>query len=205
MPRSQDGRWTKNCQVCGTEFQQRTPGVITCSYACRAQLPHNTGGKRPTVGLAPRKCITCGREFQPYRSNGLTCSRECYRKTQRWRELQQEQDQRPERKARKNELRRGSERVRQYNRKKQLERYGVTVEQHDAMLEEQRGLCALCGNPPKPGGIRAASRLHLDHDHETGKPRQLLCNTCNQGLGYLKDDPALLRAAADYIERHRQS
>jgi hypothetical protein len=46
--------------------------------------------------------------------------------------------------------------------------------------------------------------LHdLGHDHSTGVTRQLLCQRCNHGLGLLRDDPAVLRAAADYVERHR--
>lgn len=169
-----------------------------------------TGGRRPAVGLELRDCIVCGTQFQPYRANNLTCSRKCYRQTPAWRENQQRNDARPERRQRRNELRRSGgsqrqvERVRAYNRMKQLERYGLTIEQHDVMLAGQDGLCAICGNPPNPDGVRASSRLHADHDHVTGKVRALLCNSCNNGIGRFRDDPALLRAAAEYIERHRR-
>jgi hypothetical protein len=54
--------------------------------------------------------------------------------------------------------------------------------------------CAICSEP---------GPQHLDHDHETGRVRQLLCQRCNQGLGLLQDDPDVLRAAARYVERHR--
>jgi hypothetical protein len=70
------------------------------------------------------------------------------------------------------------------------------------MLTAQDSKCAICGGGPA-GGIKAAARLHVDHDHDTGKVRALLCNGCNRGIGYLKDDPALLRVAADYIEQHK--
>jgi hypothetical protein len=73
-------------------------------------------------------------------------------------------------------------------------RYGITAEEADAMLEAQGGLCAIC---------RAAPAAHVDHDHLTGSVRELLCFNCNGGLGQFKDDPAVLRAAADYVERHR--
>jgi hypothetical protein len=62
------------------------------------------------------------------------------------------------------------------------------------MLADQGGLCGLC---------RAAPAVHVDHDHETGAARDLLCFNCNGGLGQFRDDPALLRAAARYVESHR--
>jgi hypothetical protein len=73
-------------------------------------------------------------------------------------------------------------------------RYGITAEDADAMFEAQEGLCAIC---------RAAPAEHVDHDHETGAVRELLCFNCNGGLGQFKDAPAVMRAAADYVERHR--
>jgi hypothetical protein len=85
-----------------------------------------------------------------------------------------------------------------------LARYRMTPEQYAEMVERQGNRCAICGDSPDPNGIKSASRLHVDHDHVTGANRDLLCNRCNQGIGYFKDDPALFRAAAEYIERHRE-
>jgi hypothetical protein len=76
--------------------------------------------------------------------------------------------------------------------------YNISADEFDLMLDAQGGGCALCGVRPK----RLAS-LHVDHDHETGAVRGLLCIGCNQGLGQFRDDPELLRAAAEYVERHR--
>jgi hypothetical protein len=73
-------------------------------------------------------------------------------------------------------------------------RYGITAEEADAMLADQGGLCGLC---------RAAPAEHVDHDHATGAVRDLLCFNCNGGLGQFKDNAALLRAAARYVEAHR--
>lgn len=90
------------------------------------------------------------------------------------------------------------------NRRELLKsRYGLTPEQYDEMLAAQDGACALCAEKPKPGGIKAASKLHVDHDHETGKIRALLCNRCNQGLGYFRDDTALMQRASLYVWKHR--
>lgn len=74
-------------------------------------------------------------------------------------------------------------------------RYGISAEDADAMLEAQGGLCAIC---------QAAPAAHVDHDHDTGAVRALLCFNCNGGLGQFRDDPRLLRAAADYVEEHRR-
>jgi hypothetical protein len=70
--------------------------------------------------------------------------------------------------------------------------HGLTVDQYQAMVKEQGGLCAICGG--------AMKRICIDHDHETGAVRGLLCHNCNVALGHLRDSPALLRAAADYVE-----
>jgi|SRR5215469_13527422 len=163
--------------------------------------------RQPQKGLEQRECVVCGAVFQPYRSNGVTCSRECYKQSPIYRENERRNDARPERKARKNELRRispvQSATVRAYNRKVLLARYGLTPGDYERMLADQEGRCAICGDPPDPNGIRAASKLHADHDHTTGLVRELLCVRCNSGVGLFRDDPALLRVAAAYIERHR--
>lgn len=75
-------------------------------------------------------------------------------------------------------------------------RYGITSLEADAMLAQQNGLCAICG---------AAPAVHVDHDHATGQVRALLCFNCNGGLGQFKDDPAVLRAAAEYVSFHTLS
>ena len=76
----------------------------------------------------------------------------------------------------------------------QLKRkYDMTLEEYDRMIELQCGCCAVCGGrPDKP--------LVVDHDHDTGAIRGLLCGYCNRMLGMACDEPATLRAAAEYIE-----
>ena len=76
--------------------------------------------------------------------------------------------------------------------------YGLKPGQYDEMVKAQGGACAICGTTDSGG-----RKWHVDHDHETGKVRDLLCSPCNLGIGKMQDDPARLRAAADYIERHR--
>jgi hypothetical protein len=75
--------------------------------------------------------------------------------------------------------------------------YGLTQAQYEAMLAAQGNGCAICGRAPEgsyPG------MLHVDHCHETGRLRGLLCQVCNLSLGKFQHNPALLRLAADYLE-----
>ena len=75
------------------------------------------------------------------------------------------------------------------DRRSHLKRkYGMTIEQYDAMLEAQGGGCFICGRPP-----REDISLHVDHDHSTGKVRGILCFCCNNALADFQEDPALLR------------
>lgn len=73
----------------------------------------------------------------------------------------------------------------------------VTEEEYAARLEEQGGVCAICGNPPKEGG-RA---LHVDHDHKTGDVRGLLCHYCNRFIVGPGIRPSKLLAGALYLAR----
>jgi hypothetical protein len=80
-------------------------------------------------------------------------------------------------------------------------KYGMTIEQYDAMLEAQGGGCSICGRPP-----REDISLHVDHDHSTGKIRGILCFCCNNALADFEEDPILLAKAAAYLDRqdHRE-
>jgi hypothetical protein len=71
--------------------------------------------------------------------------------------------------------------------------FGITQADYEAILEMQRGGCAICGK--EPGKIS----LHVDHDHESGEVRGLLCVGCNNALGQFHDDLQLLARASDYL------
>jgi hypothetical protein len=71
-------------------------------------------------------------------------------------------------------------------------RYGIGADDFDRMVAAQGGVCAICGRPDPE---------HVDHDHETGEVRGILCFNCNGGLGQFRDDVDALRAAAAYLEQ----
>lgn len=70
-------------------------------------------------------------------------------------------------------------------------RYGLSRQKFDEMVRAQFGRCAICG--------KTDPRLVVDHDHETGRVRGLLCVNCNQGIGQLGDDIARLQLAIEYL------
>ena len=81
--------------------------------------------------------------------------------------------------------------------------YGLSLNNYAEMYRVQDGKCAICNLPEtikdRQGDVRV---LSVDHCHETGKIRQLLCNSCNHMLGEAKDNEQVLLAAADYIRKH---
>lgn len=84
----------------------------------------------------------------------------------------------------------------EFNRRENLKRkFGITPETYDLMLSAQGGRCAICAE--KNEGPRAFA---VDHNHQTGKVRGLLCHNCNIGLGNLKDSKHLLLLAIKYLE-----
>jgi len=86
-----------------------------------------------------------------------------------------------------------------YHRRNLLSKYGLTMEQYAKLLEQQGGVCAIC----KGEETRAAPvNLAVDHDHETGEVRGLLCSNCNRALGLFKDSAENLEKAARYLESY---
>lgn len=196
MPRTgrqpQKGLELRDCVVCGTRFQPYRDFHVACGQrSCRAKAKESSPRREDTELV----CKYCGATFvAPWSGVGRRppCP-ECHAKRE------------AERSERKNVARRVSVNParREINLRYNLRQYGITPDEYRARLLAQDGECAVCGAEPDAGGVKAAARLHVDHDHVTGRLRDLLCVRCNQGVGYFRDDPTLLRAMAEYIERHR--
>lgn len=85
------------------------------------------------------------------------------------------------------------------NRKNNMQKnFGKGIlETYKHLFDLQGGVCAICQSPENG----RYAHLSVDHNHDTGKIRGLLCNNCNRGIGLLKDDPKILEQAKEYIEK----
>jgi len=98
-----------------------------------------------------------------------------------------------------------TEKVRLYNRKDKLWRtFGLTIEAYNSLSEEQGGVCAICKEPEKALSSNGfIKHLAVDHCHDTGKVRGLLCHHCNVGIGSLGDSVDLLKEAINYLNKYK--
>jgi hypothetical protein len=83
--------------------------------------------------------------------------------------------------------------------------YGITLTDYNRMLREQSGVCAICHKPEKATKTdgKTLRDLAVDHDHNTGKVRALLCSKCNTSLGIIEEDPSLIDRIKAYLDHHK--
>jgi hypothetical protein len=86
-------------------------------------------------------------------------------------------------------------------RNKIKRKFGLSWDDYENKILNQQNRCAICESTEN--GYKKTDKFCLDHCHITGKSRDLLCYPCNKGLGHFMDNPALLRKAAEYLERHQ--
>jgi hypothetical protein len=168
-----------------------TPDVVRQKHGIRS---------RPRVLLRERSCERCGKDYRPTRKDQRFCNANCRKAgpeyNRAWRLAHRE---------------RHTAQVREWQAQNKLRMfdahlkrtYGITVADFNRMLAEQGGGCGICGT--RVGGSKNQGvRLHVDHDHETGEARGLLCGTCNRGIGQLGDDLERVLAAVRYLQRGRE-
>ena len=87
-------------------------------------------------------------------------------------------------------------------------KYGITEHEYNDMLSTQNGCCAICGSDSsktkkrKSGQGAEPRAFSIDHCHKTGKIRALLCGWCNTLIGLCEENPSVLRAAIEYLNKH---
>lgn len=148
--------------------------------------------EKPCIGCKKRKPLEdfpVDRHYKDGRTNRCRLCRNAARRDYREANAEREKANGRDRYGR------TKEQIRSYNRKRA---YGVSQEEFDRMAEAQNGVCLICGNPPSGKG--KSNILHVDHCHDTGRIRGLLCTNCNCGIGFFKDDPELVKKALFYLE-----
>jgi hypothetical protein len=122
-----------------------------------------------------KRCQYCRKKFiENSASIGNVCSESCYNKKQQYRINYQE---------------RAREKV--LNNK-----FGITVEEYDKLYLQQKGRCGICEKHQS----EFKRRFAVDHNHDTGQVRGLLCGNCNTGIGNLRDSIKLLKKAIKYLK-----
>ena len=138
------------------------------------ELYHKSTGKRLGVKSACKDCINL-RDRNKYYEN----TKEHNIRTRKWKKD-------------------NPERLRLAGRRRHYKiKYGLSEQQVHDMKAKQNYQCAICG------ALELNKVLCIDHDHATGKIREMLCNSCNAGIGHLKDSPSILWSAIQYLEKHK--
>lgn len=80
-------------------------------------------------------------------------------------------------------------------------KFGITIARYQAMLDEQNGVCAICNQPEKGTRNGIVRWLNVDHNHDTGAVRGLLCTNCNVAVGMMNESRDILKAAVTYLDK----
>ena len=91
------------------------------------------------------------------------------------------------------------ERERMYDFTEGWSNSGLTIEDYNIMFKKQNGCCAICNKHILELNQKKKKHLCIDHNHDTGAIRGLLCDKCNRGIGLLQDDKEILLNAYNYL------
>ena len=103
-------------------------------------------------------------------------------------------------KQRKNRLN-NPEKYKKILRRHRLKKYGLSIEAFEELFKSQKGKCAICGVSEVTISESIYEKLNVDHDHNTGRVRGLLCPNCNLGIGNLKHNINILNNAIEYLRK----
>jgi hypothetical protein len=210
------------CPGCGNSFEPSSNRITYCSVVCRRATMYARRQTRTDPGsetvVYRRECRGCGETFEAETksSRRAYCNRRCYESfwTNKMGGKESKEAARQSRNAEQMRRYRADPEVwnkhlaqaREWHRRTRESRktvarnghlrrtFGMTISQYDEMLASQNGRCAVCSVLP---GDRP---LVVDHNHESGKVRALLCDRCNTTVGFLETRPELVDSCARYIE-----
>lgn len=179
------------CAKCGVrksscEFYRFKDGRRPICKVCYNRQRDELAARRPVIKVTAKKCTTCKivkpiREFHTHKTSLDRRYARC--KTCRGQYTSaRRRDPGEGDKWRNNSLR---------------FRYGISLAEYNTMWDAQNGRCAICKRLESE--IGSSKRLSVDHNHETGRVRMLLCNGCNSLIGYADEDISRLENAAQYL------
>ena len=214
------------CGQCGETIEHRHANAKFCGEQCKERARHQRDGdarrewqrkRRQTHPKQPNgpvtQCQRCGVATPSWKGRpGKFCSRACYNDSRK--EATAARTEKPCSRCR--EVKSlahfpngpGTDGLRAHCRACGSEAYrwwhievtyGITRDQYEAMWAAQCEVCAICGAKESFAG----KKFSVDHDHETGQVRGILCGSCNLGIGQLGDDPDRLIAAAFYLAQSK--
>lgn len=182
------------CETCGKSFSVQLQSVLKgngkfCSRGCNPNIKAADVARRKnslgaTATVVDRVCKACGKPFKVRvgalnRGGGDYCSRVCHPSYQALKKSDEHKEQRR----------------RDYHLRKT---YGISFHDYNALLEKQGGKCAICS---RSFGNGRCGYLFVDHNHETGKVRGLLCGRCNSAIGMLAESNEQLHRAIAYLSK----
>lgn len=192
------------CDTCGREFPKRKSFVDPakhnfCSRKCRDGYSEEIHKSLVPGEKICRKCKQSKPFDQFYKrkrsKDGLTANcRECT--LARYRQPSYKKRMDAYREENKEHLDQKAREARY------LRKYGLTWDDFEQMKEQQGNVCAICREPFVETARNGTPKFCVDHDHETGKVRGLLCDLCNNGLGRFRDQIPLLEKAIEYLRAH---
>mgnify|MGYP003342963757 FL=1 len=171
----------KLCKCCGNSFLPKTKRSKYCSVKCSGKewFREKTG----FYNIKPRNCEYCEKLFIPNKGkNTKCCSGSCNSKL--WA------------KNNKDKVKDNKDKNQKWSSLKR--KYGLSKNDYLSLLLTQNYRCKICNNILDNG-----SKTHVDHDHETGKVRGILCSKCNVGLGNFKDSIQNLYNAIQYLQQNK--
>src|ERR1017187_919744 len=193
-------------------------GNPTFSYKCRFCVIANTW-KRPCKihgnisdedRVPSGKCrICCLERWREHTRVNRDENRVGFNERQRLkREANPEKNDLEQKRKYKNSLEKyGAETLNEQNKAR---KFVLTIQEYKNFFIDQDNKCAICFQPEtrifkdRNTGVMKVSRLCLDHNHETGKNRGLLCHDCNTAIGKMKEDIQRLESAINYLKKHNE-
>lgn len=205
---------TKECVKCKEtrpieQFSHQSAAPDGRHAYCKPCMRAYMSGHREPVAHEPRSCPICATMFTPKDRRAVYCSANC-KQTARYRRLHLKAGRkclacgtdistmRGDSKWCSEKCSRGRPTRATVRRRALMKTYGLTLEEYEAMLAAQGGVCAICGSAELRGPGKS---LPVDHCHDTSRVRGILCGNCNRGIGAFGHDPDKLLAAIAYLQR----